>query len=416
MRLVGSQRKGPFPLWGAALCLALLAGCAGPRGSLRDEQVVEVRLGHLAALPAPAGPGETPLNGLPLRVLLRKSHQGLKLAAAGGLRLRHEDGRVLAELPAQGRARLEVIAGRLAMNGRSLGVSQALVQALRAGEAVRVAGKRYHGGLLLQAQGSQLLLINVVGLEDYLQGVLPSEVPSDWPLEALKAQAVAARTFAMGKVQKAHGLPYDLDDSTASQVYGGLDGEKPRSNEAVDSTRGLLLTWRGALAETFFHSNSGGHTADASEVWGGQAPGYLLGVLDTESEDQRHYAWNAVVPREQAERALVNAGLWQGFLEDVVGRERSESGRWNSVELLGRGANRKVIKGNAFRMALGGDRLRSTRFRVHLRGDDLVFDGLGWGHGVGLSQEGAYTLAREGRGYRGILDHYYPGTRLGHLR
>lgn len=408
--------KRPLRKLGAAFAFALLAGCAGP-GVVREDNVVELRLGSTRPDSAPAtAEGDAPLNGPALRVLLRKSKQGLKLAAAGGLRLRREDGTLMAQLAPQGRARLGVQGRYLSMNDKSLGQEQAVVSALKGGEDVRVAGRRYRGRLLLRAYQGQLLLINVVGSEDYLQGVLPSEVPASWPLEALKAQAVAARTFAYTKAQKSEALPYDLDDSTASQVYGGMEGERPRPSEAVEATRGLVLTWRNALAETFFHSNSGGHTADASEVWGGKAPAYLLGVMDSDSEDQQHYAWNTVIPREQAEKALVRAGLWKGFLEDVVGRERSDSGRWASVELLGRGSDRKVIKGSAFRTALGGDRLRSTNFRVHLRGDDLIFDGLGWGHGVGMAQEGAFALARDGHNFRAILDHYYPGTRLARTR
>lgn len=393
-----------------AVCLGLALGACAPRSELRSPGTVHVLLGASEALPEASRTQGPAMDGPAIRVLLRRSAQGLKISAPGGLRLRSpEDGRVLAELPAQGKARLGAQGSRLGYNGRALGLRFALVEPLRSGEAVRVAGRRYRGRLGLLAEGSQLLLLNVVGLEDYLRGVLPSEIPSDWPLEAQKAQAVAARSFALARLSKAK-QPWDVDDSVSSQVYKGLDAERPRSNQAVSETRGLVLTYAGSVIEAFFHSNSGGHTADVAEVWGGKLR-YLQGVLDSDSEDQKHYAWSAVVPREQAERALQRAGLWQGYLEDVVGRELSDSGRWLSVELLG-SSDRRLIKAQAFRQALGVDRLRSTRFKVRLRGDDLVFDGLGWGHGVGLSQEGAYAQALDGWKFRRILQHYYPGTSL----
>ena len=234
-------------------------------------------------------------------------------------------------------------------------------------------------------------------------------------MEALKAQAVAARSFAVSRALKARDAPWDLDDSTASQVYRGEDGEGARPSLAVEETRGLVLGWRGQVIEAFFHSNSGGHTADASEVWGGVSPPYLKGQVDTASEDQAHYAWKATVPLDQVQRALERAGLWRGYLSGVAGRQRSDSGRWLSLELQGPAGDR-AVSGNAFRMALGADLLKSTLFKVRVRGDDLVFDGRGWGHGVGLSQEGALVMAKDGHSFRGILEHYYPGTRLARLR
>jgi stage II sporulation protein D len=385
-----------------------LSACA-PRSELAGG-MVQLQLGQAPTQLPPALQRTTGFNGPPLRVLLRRSAQGLKVSASGGLRLRDPDSRrVLAELPAQGRGRLSATGNGLGYNGRALGLSFALVEPLRDGEPLKVAGRRYRGLIGLQASGGQLLVLNVVGLEDYLKGVLPSEVPADWPLEAQKAQAVAARSFALAQQAKAKPL-WDVDDSVSSQVYKGLDAERPRPVQAVDGTRGLVLSHAGSVIEAFFHSNSGGHTADVAEVWGAKIP-YLQGVLDVHSEGQKHYAWTAVIPRDQAENALIRAGLWRGYLDGIAGRGLSESGRWLNVELMGRD-ERRIVKATALRSALGVDRLRSTRFNVRLRGDDLVFEGLGWGHGVGLSQEGAHVLAQRGWTYARILQHYYPGTRL----
>jgi stage II sporulation protein D len=402
-------------------CLALLglAACATlPDEGAEGTQQIQMSVGQAPAPKAArlAEDSVQTLDGLPLRVLLRRGRQGLKVSCPGGLRLSSAEGRVLAELPPLGHARLGAQGGAIVLDGRDLGSDAARILPLQAGTDVRVAGRRYRGRLWLKAVGGQLALINQVGLEDYLKGVLPSEIPASWPVESLKAQAVAARSFALAKAQKAVQEPWDLDDSTSSQAYNGADGEQTGPSNAVDATRGRVLSWNRSVVEAYFHSNSGGHTADASEVWGGQAPAYLRGEPDGASEDQPHYAWSATVPMDQAQSRLEAAGLWKGFLGEVKGRERSDSDRWISVELLGAGGSRRVISANAFRMALGADRLRSTNFKVRVRGDTLEFEGLGWGHGVGMSQEGARALAQQGIQYRGILEHYYPGTRLAQLR
>jgi stage II sporulation protein D len=402
-------------------CLWLLGlgACAGlPEGPGAGSQQIQMSVGRApAAREAPqAEDSVQSLDGLPLRVLLRRGQEGLKVSCPGGLRLVTADGRVLVELPPLGRARLGASGGHLALNERDLGADAARILPLQAGTEVRVAGHSYRGRLWLKAVGGQLALVNQVGLEDYLKGVLPSEIPTSWPIESLKAQAIAARSFAVAKAQKAVQQPWDLDDSTASQAYKGADGEQGAPNQAVDATRGEVLCWAQSVVEAYFHSNSGGYTADAAEVWGGPAPPYLRGGSDSASEDQPHYAWSATVPLEEAQRRLEAAGLWKGFLAGVRGQERSDSGRWISVVLVGEGELRKLVSANAFRMALGADRLRSTNFKVRVKDDALVFDGLGWGHGVGLSQEGARVLALQGVKCRGILEHYYPGTRLAQLR
>jgi stage II sporulation protein D len=322
----------------------------------------------------------------------------------------------LAAISAASRGRLEASGDALLMGGKRLG-PEAEVRA-EVGD-LKVAGRRYGGRVLLRANAGQVLLINEISLQDYLKGVLPSEVPASWPLESLKAQALAARSYAVwraGETRKSGASAFDLDDSVASQAYQGLEKRDPRTDKAVDLTDGEILAFQGKIAECFFHSNSGGHTAGADEVWGGKsAPAYLNGVLDSWSEDQKHYAWSVALESEQVEARLSKAGLFSGLLEEVVPKSSSDSGRWEQVRLIGSNGE-KVVKASAFRNALGADVLRSTNFRVRRRGSSLVFDGLGWGHGVGLAQEGAKAMAEAGKDYRSILSHYYPGTRWARLR
>lgn len=408
--------KGPLPAWGAALFFALAGGCAAPAPRPVESPAISPRAEAAEALAPPQG-GEETLNGPALRVLLRKGSQGLKVSAPGGLRLCAADGTTIAELPPSGKARLGAERGRLEMDGRGLGVAEAVVRPLVRGEVVRVSGRRYRGRLALKAGGELLALVNVVGLEDYLRGVLPAEVSGAGPLEALKAQAVAARSFAVTQMETSATKSWDLDNSSDSQVYRGQEDETPATDRAVSATQGLVLAWRDRVAQAFFHSNSGGHTADAAEVWTAkESPAYLQGVFDTWSEDQPHYRWTATVPRETVENRLRAQGLWDGFLSEVVPWGRSESDRWTKVQLLGHDGQKRTVTADEFRRVLGPDLIRSTRFSVRVAGDSLRFEGLGWGHGVGLSQEGAFAMARDGRDFRSILGFYYPGTRLALLK
>lgn len=415
--LFDAHKRPPRSIGAAFLFGAFFAaGCASV--VQRQPEVMEMQIGHAPA-ESSAPSAVRPARGRDLlRVLLRRGQQGLKLSASGGLGLYDpESGEALSSIGAEGKGRLSANASILFLGSKRLGKA---VEVRAESGALRVAGRAYAGRLLLYAMGDQVFLVNEVSLEDYLKGVLPSEVPSSWPMEALKAQAVAARSYAVwrvGETRKAGNSPYDLDDSVASQVYQGLQNKSERSDSAVDACAGEVLSYQGKIAQCFFHSNSGGHTAGSDEAWGtDHAPAYLAGVEDSWSEDQKHYAWSATLPLADVQAKLERAKLWPGgLLEEVIPKDRSESGRWNLVRLIG-GHQEKVVKATAFRTALGADVLRSTNFRTRPRGDAVVFDGLGWGHGVGLAQEGAKAMAEAGKGYRAILDHYYPSTRWARLK
>jgi len=408
---VRSKKLGPLPVLGVAL-FSILSGCAV--GSLNWSP-------HASVAPGPGswatGADRAETDGPFLRVLLKVGGRSLKISAMGGLRLCTADGAVLADIPSAGHAHLGAQSGRLVVNGEVLDEAQAQILPLTSEDEVQVSGRSYRGRLLLQAGGSTLALVNLVGLEDYLRGVLPSEVSPRGPAEALKAQAVAARSFALVQMRNSAAKAWDLDNSADSQVYGARDVETPATDAAIRSTRGEILVWHGAVASTFFHSNSGGFTADAAEVWkGANSPSYLLGVLDTWSENQRHYTWSLMMPAQEAEIRLQTAKLWSGHLADIIPGGRSDSERWTKIELLDGLGRRVTISANDFRRALGADRLRSTRFHVELQGKVFVFQGQGWGHGVGLAQEGAFAMAHSGKDYRSILSFYYPGTDLATLK
>jgi stage II sporulation protein D len=353
-----------------------------------------------------------------LRVLIASGGRALRLTAPGGLRLEDAQGRALYELAGGGHASLKVHEGHLWAQETDLGAGKVWVKPRREGEGIVVSGCRYRGELtLLVDKQGRPRLVNRVGLESYLMGVLPSEVPLAWPLEALKAQAIAARTYALYRA--AHpdkdALDWDLDDTTSSQVYGGAAKEDARSDRAVAETRGQVLLWKGALAQTFFHSNCGGRTADVSKVWGGDVP-YLRGVACSFCRGDKHYAWEADLPLDKAGQALRAAGLCPSAeLRGLQGVEEDASGRFYQVRIL-HGKGTSVVKASVLRAALGADVMRSTRFEASISQGRLHLRGKGWGHGIGLCQEGARGMADDGYPCRRILNYYFPGTQLARLR
>jgi len=389
----------------ASLCalplLALLAGCA-------EEP--------LAA--PPAALASSAATGQSLRVLIASGGRALKMAAPGGLRLEDAQGRALYEIPGGGHASLKVAEGRLWAQETDLGSRKVWVKPRREGEAILVSGRRYRGELtLLVDRESRPRLVNKVGLEAYLMGVLAAEVPPDWPLEALKAQAIAARTYALYRA--AHpdkgAEDWDLDDTTSSQVYGGAAREDARTDRAVAETRGEVLIWKGELAQTFFHSNCGGRTADVSKVWGGDVP-YLRGVACPYCRNDKHYAWQAELDLAKAGQALKAAGLCPSSeLRGLEGADEDSSGRFYRVRII-HGMGESLVKASALRAALGADVVRSTRFEASISHGQLRLRGKGWGHGIGLCQEGARGMAADGYPSRSILSFYFPGTQLARLR
>jgi stage II sporulation protein D len=216
-------------------------------------------------------------------------------------------------------------------------------------------GRRYRGTIHVDVKGGRLRAINVVGLEQYLYGVVPAEVPDDWPAEVLKAQAVAARTYALA-TRKTAG-DFDLYSDVRSQVYRGIDEEETSTNQAVDETAGEVLQYRGRVVTTYFHSTSGGRTASIADVWPGSNPvPYLVSVEDPYDSLSPHHTWGpVVVPASRLDRVLKTPGR----LTDVR-TQVNPSARVTMVTGVGTLGEAGLRAGDV-RRELG---LRSTWFRV----------------------------------------------------
>lgn len=278
--------------------------------------------------------------------------------------------------------------------------------------SARVAGLRVGGSLEAYLDDGVVVLVNEVPLEPYVAGAIGGEMPTDWAGDALRAQAVASRTYVLHQRATAasSGRGWDVESGTTSQVYAGLDAAAP-ARRAVDDTRCEILTRAGKPILAAFHSASGGRTASAREVWG-ESLSYLVSVDVPDEEDSPDTYWRAGISRSTLGRALKAAGFPIGAIASVAVEDRSESGRVRWIRFQGDRGNVR-LSGRQLRSALGESTLRSTLFEVKPNSDGFVFVGSGRGHGVGMSQWAARSLADQGATYREILEKFYPGTTLG---
>jgi stage II sporulation protein D len=315
-----------------------------------------------------------------------------------------------------------------------------VARAANAANTLLVDGKRYRGVVWFVPSDDGLRVINVVSIDDYLAGVVPYELGTgaERDLEALKAQAVAARSFAMARTaeRRGKGSGYDLVATQNDQVYGGAGAEKEVATRAIRATSGEVLRVDGRVVAAPFFSACGGQTADPADAWEGtEGSRWLRSVSDRLPGSDRAYCdiapratWRTGFSAADLERALESVARQRGRdlgtrLRDVSVGDRSANGRASTVTLTTEtGAHR--VRGAALRMALRGSRgemVASTAFSVaniERRSDRVVWlelAGVGHGHGVGMCQWGAIGRARAGQDYRTILRAYYPGATLGRL-
>ncbi|PKM80951.1 MAG: hypothetical protein CVU89_11440 [Firmicutes bacterium HGW-Firmicutes-14] len=338
-------------------------------------------------------------------------------------------------------------------------------------------GKWYRGSMEFRNGGSSITVINELPLEEYLYGVVPREMSSGWPLEALKAQAVAARTYTVANYSKRVVEGFNMLDTPTDQAYGGYNYEGAGSTRAVVETAGIIILYGGKPISAVYHSTSGGHTEDNENVWNGEPCPYLRGKEDPFSTENglANWAFNTTV-EEVRDTLLANGGDIGPI--DKIQLEKYESGRVRSVIITDINGNtiKKsgsefgkffnpnfytyitptdfmsnyfdvdlsnvlnpsfiVLNGSGKKEPVDGNSLYGTSEdgnTVTLNGKEpafhvlsgygssshqkaasgrIVFEGHGWGHGVGMSQWGAYGMAVKGKNYRDILNFYYTGVEV----
>ncbi|HHP7232175.1 MAG TPA: SpoIID/LytB domain-containing protein [Xenococcaceae cyanobacterium] len=344
-----------------------------------------------------------PSQALDLRVAIKKNTSNVKVGSSTTAVVKDATGRKIGELKP------------MAALAAKAGGNQVVLESLKAGELiieptgegyVWIGDRWYRGRTRLVPQGNNLTAINQVNLEHYLYSVVGAEAVASWPIEALKAQAVAARSYALYKQKTENNRLYDLDTTISTQVYKGLDTEYVTTHQAVNSTAGQIMTYDNSVILAAFHSSSGGHTENVEDVWVSPLP-YLRGVIDYDQESPV-FEWNKSISLNQISTMVGGVGQIKAMVPDRV----TPRGRVVTMKVVGdRGTTE--VSGKELRKVLD---LRSTLFRVTINGNNLQIYGRGFGHGLGLSQWGAYHLAKQGVGYHQILAHYYQNALLSQIQ
>lgn len=335
---------------------------------------------------------------------------------------------------------------------------------------VQVGKNRYRDFIGFLVKNDGILLINHVEVENYLYGVVPKEVGASFPMESIKAQAVAARTYALSNIDKHKNEGFNLCDTIHCQVYGALDAEHSSTNQAVNETRNMVVYYEGKLAETTFHSNNGGYTESNKDAWGGAALGYLIAKEDKFSLNSPNSSWTVKLTLQEMSSKLISAGINVGELIDMEVLEISEGKRVLKLKIKGSSKD-EIISGSKLRTILGNNEIKSTFFNINKEGTNsnlktyvidgnniepieinlntaiivdgkeiksttrnrvtratgkdrskdientyatsptsFTFEGKGYGHGVGMSQYGAMEMAKQGYNFEEILKYYYTGV------
>lgn len=280
-----------------------------------------------------------------------------------------------------------------------------------ASSAVYVNNKPYRGLAELSVTDKGIQVVNQLPLEEYLVGLINCEISSAWPIEAVKAQAIIARTYALNRKMTRMASAYHLESSVIDQVYEGCLVEDSRAHRAVLETAGEVLTYGGAIIQAFYHSSCGGRTEASENVWGAALP-YLKGVeCQYCLTSPTGTAWEYKLSLKEIEDRLRSAGHKVSGLYDIRPGATNSRGRLKQVSLLAsKGGG--MINGDQFRKYVGYGVIKSTRFVMKNSRSEISFSGSGNGHGVGLCQWGAKQRALDGFGSGEILAYYYPGTEL----
>lgn len=271
--------------------------------------------------------------------------------------------------------------------------------------------RQFRGNLdiIKNKEKNGIFVVNHIDIEEYLCGVLYHEVSHRWPIEVLKAQAIAARTYALYQKLVSKNKYYDMTADVYSQVYGGRTSETWRTTKAVNLTLGQVLMYKGKVFPSYYHATCGGSTTDAATIWGIDIP-VLRGRKCDFCKDSPHYNWRKEFRIDYIRDKLRDAG-YKIELTSFEILKRDGSGRVVEIRLIGKDSSIKLT-GNKFRLAVGSNAIKSTNFEILTRGSFVTFQGKGWGHGVGMCQWGAYYLARKGWKAEEILEYYYPGAEI----
>ena len=296
--------------------------------------------------------------------------------------------------------------GALSINNTN--VNSPIIINSKKDEMIELNSKYYLGSFKVIFNNNDFDIINYIPIETYLLSVLPSEMPVSFELEALKSQAVAARTYAYYFINKfGETREFDVDNTTSYQVYNGFNPNMKKEDKnkialAVEKTKNLIIKYNNEPIIAYFHSNSGGKTINSKEYFGGKDYPYLISKKDPYSLGVKSSTWELIIQNKEFSKIF----KYNGLITDKDITYNSDS----YVDKMRIGT--KQLDTKEIRRNVGYSVMKSERFSVKFNNDNIIFRGIGYGHGVGMSQWGANNMAKKGFNFKDIIEFYYPETKI----
>lgn len=391
------------------LTAALLSACAAPskraaQGTI-DLSALSVR--------APEPPAQDPQNQkkfteTTVRVLLAEKAKSAYIKHSGKIYIYTQNLDKKYKISAPGTLAVKTLGGGKIQIG-TLQAAQPIILEPASGTLLGWNNNSYSGKIYIIPAQNTFHLVEHAPLETYLYGVLPYEMSYSWPLEALKAQAVAARTYTLKTLEGVKNQNFDVYSDVRSQMYKGGGKQYDSVKKAVDQTRGQVLTYEDKLFFTYYHANCGGATDDVrSWNFGAKSIKPLSGASCKYDSHSKSYKWTMNIARGKVENYAKSVGL-TGALKSIKIVRKTDTGRATNLTIKTTKGTKTVPCGR-FRLATG---IRSCKItKLDVRKKDVHFEGKGYGHGIGMCQDGANGMAKNGKNYRKILKNYYPGAEI----
>lgn len=395
-------------------CAALLCACAAPsKRAANNFQAAKGGLDSSALERAPEPPPQDPQtkaspSDVTVRVLLAEKQKSALIKHTGRVYVYTLNLDKKYKVSPPGTLSVKALgAGKIQVG--TLQAAQTIVLEPATGMLLEWNKNAYSGKIYIIPAGNTFHLVEHAPLETYLYGVLPYEMSHSWPIEALKAQAVAARTYTLKTLEGVKNKNFDVFSDVRSQMYKGGGKQYDSVKKAVDETRGEVLSYQDKLFFTYYHANCGGGTDDVRS-WnpGAQSIKPLSGASCKYDSHSKSHSWQMNISHAKVETYAKSVGL-SGNLKSIKIARKTDTGRATNLTLK-TSKGTKTVPCGKFRLATG---IRSCKItKLSVRRNDVHFEGKGYGHGVGMCQDGANGMAKSGKNYKKILKNYYPGAEL----
>jgi len=344
-----------------------------------------------------------------MRVLLINDTREAQLSINGSYQITGSLTNIIDQGQGLQKSKISVSNGGINIGNKHYDNSEIRITGLRDG-SIELNNIRYRGEIrIVQQFNHKFSVIEEVDLECFISGVLGSEMLPTWDEEALRAQAVTARTYAMYKKKVRRNEVYHLD--MLDLAYRGMSSESPRLNKIVQDTKGVVMVYDWNIFPAYFHSTCGGHTEEVGSVFGKDSMPPLSGVVCNYCNNSKYSRWSKNIRKSEIERRLREAKVYVSNISTVKAIYPGAGKHGSRVEIVSANGS-KEMNANDFRLMVGPNYLYSTAFDSKNNGKSITFSGRGWGHGVGLCQYGAQAMAEKGFQWSAILKYYYPKIEL----